>query len=158
MNFIQRAFMKSAFKGFRPMMLNFYKMWGELCKAFYEKDGKEALPIIMEVSIKSGAAQAELTQKMMTVKDMKGLGELYKMMDEMMETGSEITELTDDMIRFKVSKCILGIEGTSKELCEAMMISDQKMASTLLGQEMEMEILKSIAAGDKECEIIFSKK
>jgi len=158
MNFIQRAFMKSAFKGFRPMMLNFYKMWGELCKAFYEKDGKEALPIIMEVSIKSGAAQAELTQKMMPVKDMKGLGELYKMMDEMMETGSEITELTDDMIRFKVPKCILGIEGTSKELCEAMMISDQKMASTLLGQEMEMEILKSIAAGDKECEIIFSKK
>jgi hypothetical protein len=158
MNFIQRAFMKSAFKGFRPMMLNFYKMWGELCKAFYEKDGKEALPIIMEVSIKSGAAQAELTQKMMPVKDMKGLGELYKMMDEMMETGSEITELTDDMIRFKVSKCILGIEGTSKELCEAMMISDQKMASTLLGQEMEMKILKSIAAGDKECEIIFSKK
>jgi hypothetical protein len=157
MNIIQRTFMKSAFKGFRPMMLNFYAMWGELCKAFYKKFGKEAIPIITEVSIKSGVAQAEITQKMMSVKDMKDLGELYKMMDEMMEVGSEIVELTDDSIHFKVPKCMVGIEGTSKELCEAMMTSDAKTASTLLGQEIEMKILKSIAAGDSECEIIFSK-
>jgi len=39
-----------------------------------------------------------------------------------------------------------------------MMTSDAKMVSTLLGQEIEMKILKSIAAGDKECEVIFSKK
>ena len=158
MNIIQRTFMKSAFKGFKPMMMNFYEMWGELCKAFYKKDGKGALPVITEVSIKSGEAQAELTQKMMKVKDIKDLGELYKMMDSMMETGMEIIELTDDKIHFKVPKCLVGIDGTSKELCEAMMTSDVKMASILLGQEMEMQILKSIAAGDKECEIIFSKK
>jgi predicted hydrocarbon binding protein len=158
MNIIQRAFMKSAFKGFKPMMMNFYTMWGELCKAFYEKDGKEALPIITEVSSKSGAAQAEMMQKMMPTKDMKGLAELYKMMDSMMEMGTEIIELTDDKIHFKVPKCIVGIEGTSKELCEAVMTSDLKMASTLLGQEMDMNIVKSIAAGDKACEIIFSKK
>lgn len=158
MNIIQRAFMKSAFKGFKPMMMNFYTMWGELCKAFYEKDGKEALPIITEVSSKSGAAQAEMMQKMMPTKDMKGLAELYKMMDSMMEMGTEIIELTDDKIHFKVPKCIVGIEGTSKELCEAVMTSDLKMASTLLGQEMDMNIVKSIAAGDKACEIIFFKK
>jgi hypothetical protein len=158
MNVIQRVFMKSAFKGFSPMMMNFYKMWGELCKAFYNKDGKEALPIITEVSIKSGEAQAEITQKMMTVKDMKDLGELYKMMNSMVEMGMEIIELSDDKVHFKIPKCVLGIEGTSKELCEALMTSDVKMASTLLGQEMDMQILKSIAAGDKECEIIFSKK
>ena len=55
-------------------------------------------------------------------------------------------------------KCILGIEGTSKELCEAMMTSDTSMVSALLGQEVETKILKSVAAGDKECEVIFSKK
>ena len=158
MNVIQRVFMKSVFKNFRPMMQNFYTMWGELCKAFYKKFGKEALPIITEISGKSGVAQAELMQEMMPVKDMKDLGELYKTMDSMMEIGLEVIELADDKIHFKVPKCIVGIEGTSKELCEAMMISDAKMASTLLGQEMEMEILKSIAAGDTECEIIFSKK
>jgi len=29
---------------------------------------------------------------------------------------------------------------------------------TFLGQEVDMKILKSVAAGDKECEVIFSKK
>ena len=53
---------------------------------------------------------------------------------------------------------MLGIEGTSKGLCEAMMNSDKNMMSTLLGREVEMKILKSVAAGDKECEVIFSKK
>jgi predicted hydrocarbon binding protein len=150
--------MKSAAKGFRPTMKHNYAMWGTLCKAFYEKDGKEALPIITEVSRKSGVGSAEIMRKMMPVKDMKDVGELFKMMDSMMEMGMEIIELTDDTIQFKVPKCILGIEGTSKELCAAMMTSDAKMVSTLLGQEIEMEILKSIAVGDKECEVIFSKK
>lgn len=158
MNIIQRAFMKSAFKGFRPMIQNFYEMWGELCKAFYNKYGQDAIPIITEVSARSGAAQAEMIQKMMPVKDMKDLGEVWKTFDSMMEMGVEIVELTDDKIHFRVPKCIVGIEGTSKELCEAMMTSDAKMASTLMGQEMEMEILKSIAVGDKECELVFSKK
>ena len=44
------------------------------------------------------------------------------------------------------------------ELCEAMMTADKKMFSSLLGQEMDMKILKSIAAGDKECEVVISIK
>jgi predicted hydrocarbon binding protein len=133
-------------------------MWGELCKAFYNKFGKESIPIITEISGKSGVSQAELTQQMMPVKDMKDLGELYKMMDSMMDIGMEIVEVTDDKIHFKVPRCVVGIEGTSRELCEAMMTSDAKMASTLLGQEMEAEILKSIAVGDNECEVVIFKK
>ena len=67
-------------------------------------------------------------------------------------------ELTDDSIRFKVPKYVNGLEGTSKESCEAMMTSDAKMMSTLLGQEIEMQILKSVAVEDNECEVVFSKK
>ena len=94
----------------------------------------------------------------MPVKGMKDVGELFKMMDSMMQMGMEIIELSEDTIHFTVPQCLLGIEGTSKELCEAMMSSDKKMVSTLLGQEVETKILKSVAAGDKECEVIFSKK
>jgi len=35
---------------------------------------------------------------------------------------------------------------------------DKKMMSTFLGQEVEMKILKSVAAGDEKCEVIYSKK
>ena len=158
MNIIKKTFMKAAAKGFRPMMKNMYVTMGDLCKAFYKKDGKEAIPIITEIASKSGAERAEIIRKMMPVKDMKDVGDLFKMMDAMMEMGMEVIEISDDAIHFKMPQCILGIEGTSQELCDAMMTMDMKMFSTLLGQEVETKILKSVAAGDKECEVIFSKK
>jgi predicted hydrocarbon binding protein len=158
MNVIQRIFMKTAAKGFRPTIKQDYAVIGGLCMAFYKKYGKEAIPIITEVMGKSGVAQAAITQKVMPVKDMKGLAELYKMLDSMMDFGMELIEVTDDKIHFKASECSLGLGGTSKELCEAMMASDKNFTSTLLGQEVEVKVIKSIAAGDKECEVIYSKK
>ena len=159
MNVIKKALIKVVGKMSRPMMEHTFGMIGDLCRAFYEKNGKEALPIIAEVASKSGARRAEIMQKMMPVKDMKDVGELFKMMGMMMDIGIEIVELSDDAIHIKVPKCTLGIEGTSRELCEAIMMAlDTKMVSTLLRQEVETKILKSVAAGDKECEVIFSKK
>ena len=79
-------------------------------------------------------------------------------MMEMMDIPMEIIASTDDMIRIKVTVCPMGIEGTSKELCEAMMTSDKKMVSTIVGQEVETKILKSKASGDEYCEVMFTKK
>lgn len=150
--------MEEAAKRFAPMMKNMLAMSGALSKAFYERYGKEALPIITEVASKGGVERAEIMREMVPVKGMKDVGEQFKMMGSMMEMGMEIIELSDEAIHFKVSQCPLGIEGTSRELCEAMMTSDAKMVGTLLGQEVEGKILKSVAAGDENCEVIFSKK
>lgn len=151
--------MEEAAKRFGPMMMkSMFIGMGALSKAFYERYGKEALPIITEVTNQSGLRRAKIMQEMMPVKDMKAVGEQLRMMGSMMGMGMEIIELSDDAIHFKVPQCTLGIEGTSKELCEAIMTSDKKMVGTFLGQEVEMKILKSVAAGDKECEVIFSKK
>ena len=158
MNIIQKTFMKSAAKGFRPMMELMFTMLGDLTKAFYEKNGEEAIPIITEIAKKNGVAEAEIMQKMMPVKDMKGVAELFKMMDSTMDMGMEIVELSDDKIHFRMPKCMSNIDGTSRELCEAMMASDTSMVSTLLGKEIETNILKSLAAGDRECEVILSVK
>jgi hypothetical protein len=38
------------------------------------------------------------------------------------------------------------------------MNTDKKMVSTLLGKEINIKVPKSVAAGDKYCEVIFSKK
>jgi len=150
--------MEQATQTFGPMMSLMFEGLGALSRAFYEKCGEEALPIIAEGARKSGARQAEIMQKMMPVKSMKGIGEMLKMMGGMMGMEMEIIELSDDTLHFKGPKCMLGIQGTSKGLCEAMMNSDRSMMSTLLGREVEMKVLKSVAAGDKECEVIFSKK
>ena len=72
--------MEEAAKSFGPMMKLMYNMVGDLGSAFYKKYGKDALPIIAAVSAKSGADMAKIAQKMMPVKNMKDIAELYKMM------------------------------------------------------------------------------
>ena len=150
--------MEEAAKASGPMMKLLFMGMGALGKAFYEKNGKEAIPIITEVATQGGVEYGKLMQQMIPAKSMKAAGEMFKMMDQMMGMGTEIVELSNDTFHFKVSQCPLGIQGTSKELCEAMMASDKQMFSTFLGKEVEMKIPKSVAAGDRECEVIFSTK
>ena len=150
--------MEEAAKSFGPMMKLMYNMVGDLGSAFYKKYGKDALPTIAAVSAKYGAPYAKIVQKMMPVKSMKDIGEMYKMMFGMIEEKMEIVKVSDDILHFKVSTCPMCIQGTSQELCEAMMNTDKKMVSTLLGQQINIKVPKSVAAGDKYCEVIFSKK
>lgn len=157
MNVIKKATIKVISKAFRPTINQAYVTIGDVCKAFYMKNGKEALPIITEVANKSGVERAEIMRKTIPVKDMENVGELFKMIDLTMEIGVETIESSNDIFHFKVARCPYGVEGTSKELCEAMMVADKKMISTILGKEVEVKVLQTKAAGDKNCEIIFSK-
>ena len=106
---------------------------------------------------KSGVDTAKVMQKTMPVKGMKDAGQLFVKMGASIDTGMEVIELSDDKFHFKLSRCLFSLEGAGQELCEAMMASDAKMMDTILGQELEMKIVKSVAAGDKICEVIFSK-
>jgi predicted hydrocarbon binding protein len=133
-------------------------MIGDLSSAFYKKYGKDALPTIAAVSVKYGADSAGIISKMMPVKDMRGIAELYKMMFAMLGEKAEIIESSNDVLHFKMSQCPMAIQGTSQKLCDALMNSDKTMLSTLLGQEINIKVPKSVAAGDKYCEVIYSKK
>jgi hypothetical protein len=150
--------LEEAAKSFGPMMKLMYNMMGDLSTAFYKKYGKDALPMIAAVSAKYGADSAELVSKMMPIKSMKDVGEMYKMMFGMLGEKMEIVESSNNVLHWKISQCPMGIEGTSQELCDAMMISDKKMLSKIFGQEINIKVLKSVAARDKCCEAIYSKK
>jgi len=140
------------------MMTLMYKTIGDLSSAFYKKYGKAALPIISTVSAKFGEESAKLVKKMMPVKNMKDYAEMYKMMMSMIGEKLEVVEVSDNVFHFKGSHCPMGVEGTSQELCEALMAGDNKMLSTLLGQRVETKLVKSLPAGDKCCEAIYSRK
>jgi predicted hydrocarbon binding protein len=141
-----------------PMMEDLLARFGALGKAFYDRYGKEALPLIAEVMGKGGVNSAQVMLKMMPVKGMKDAGQLFVEMGGAMDTGMEIIELTDDTFHFRLSRCLFCLDGAGQELCEAMMASDARMMDTILGQELKMDIVKSVAAGDGVCEVIFSKK
>ena len=142
----------------KNMIKLLYNEIGDLCSAFYKKYGKDALPIISKVSAKYGVESAKLVQKMMPIKNMKDYAEMYKMMMSMVGEKMEIVEVSDDVFHFKGSHCPMGLEKGSQELCEAMMVSDNTMLSTLFGRQVETKLLKSLPAGDKCCEVIYSRK
>jgi hypothetical protein len=131
---------------------------GMLSKGFYSKYGKEALPIITDVMSQRGAETGKLMDQMMPVKDMNDIAERFKMMGPILGKTMEVMESSGDAFRIRLSRCPLGIERTNRELCEALMSLDVNMVGSALGQEVEMNILKSIAVGDKECEITYSRK
>ena len=141
-----------------PMVQLMFMGMGAYSKAFYEKDGKEAIPIIAEISRRAGEEYGKMMQEMAPSRDMKGLAEAFKTMGQMLNMEAEPVEISDDTFHFRAQNCPLHIEGTSKELCEAMMNSDRQMISTALGKEVQVQIPKSIAAGDSVCEVIFSVK
>ena len=150
--------MEQAARAAGAMLQSMMMGMGMLSKGFYEKYGKEALPIITDVMSRGGVETGKLMQQMMPVKDMNDIAERFKMMAPVMGLEMEVVESSGDVFHIKMSRCPLGIEGTSLELCEALMSQDANMIGTALGQDVEMKILKSVAVGDKECEIIFSKK
>jgi predicted hydrocarbon binding protein len=158
MNPIKKAFVKAAGKRTRPMLNLISVEVGALSKAFYLKYGNEALPVIVGVVSQCGMEWGKIMQQTMPKRSMKAAGEGQKMMGEMMGYGIELVELSDDKLHFKIAHCPFGIEGTSKELCEAMMTMDEKRMSTFLGKDVCVEVLQTLAAGDKLCEVIFSKK
>lgn len=142
---------------FAPIMQLAMRGSGAFAKAFYQRYGKEALPIISEVMSQGGVEWGKMLQKMVPAKGMRAYGESLKMISSIMGMGVEVVELSDDKFHFKGSGCPLGIEGTSSELCEAMMDFDKSWMSIFLGQEGQIKVLKSVAAGDKICEVIESK-
>jgi predicted hydrocarbon binding protein len=150
--------LEEAAKSVGPMIKLMYNMIGDLSSAFYKKYGKDALSTISAVSAKYGDPQAKLVQQMMPIKSMKDVAEMYKMMFGMIGEKFETVKVSDDALHFKVSTCPVCIQGTSKELCEAIMQMDKKMVGTLLGHKIDIDIQKSVAAGDKYCEVTFSKK
>jgi len=150
--------MDNATRGLVSMLMFSFNGEGALCKAFYQKYGKDALPVIQEVMSRGGIEWGKMMQQTIPVKSMKAVAEQMSAMVPMMGATMETIEVSDDMVHSKISKCPIGLEGTSRELCEAAMAVDQVRMSTFFGQPVDMKILQTVAAGDKQCEFIFSKK
>jgi len=88
----------------------------------------------------------------------RAVGELFRMY-EIFDMPVEMIELTDEMIHFRHEPpCPFGLEGSSKEPCEAMEAREEKMISTILGEEVEVKVIKCIAAGDEYCEVLCAKR
>ena len=126
-----------------------------LSRQIYQRYVEEVLPLIAETWHRLGIGAGERRKKDLPVSDLNtAVRTLW---------GSErniIEKLEKKKVRLvtpeKGRRCPLGLENAGRKLCETMMRLDQGMLEALIGNEVGMDIVHTVAAGDKKCEIIYS--
>jgi len=125
---------------------------GALSIAFYNKYGEEALPVIREV-LNSHDPYNNPQIRELRGKGMKGFSDLLN------SFGVTVKDSTDEVVHFVTGGvCQFGLYDTDRKLCEAMMIFDEKIVETIVGKEVDMEIIRTVSAGDNCCEVKFTNK
>ena len=129
---------------------------GMLIKAFYEKFGKESLPIIKEILAKQGSALGLKIKKKLENHNLTTVAIAFsKSFDP---NSVKITALSDSKFRIEGTICPFGLENTSRELCEAVMEIDKKYFQTAVSENIELSILKTVAEGDPFCDTLYELK
>ena len=130
---------------------------GLLYKLAYRKFGKDTLPIIEEVCFKLGIADGQRIKKGMPNLSFKTAQERFLHNARKKGIDTEIIELTETKRHTKFyGPCILRLENSSRELCEAAMALDKGMFETAIGAKLNLKILKTLAAGDPYCEVLWT--
>ena len=130
---------------------------GLLCKLVYGKFGKNTLPLIEEVCFKLGIADGERLKKGLSSLRFKVAHERFLENARKKGIETEIIEFTEAKRHARFSgPCILRLENSSRELCEAAMALDKGMFETAIGAKLNLKILKTLAAGDPYCEVLWT--
>ena len=119
---------------------------GMLIKAVYEKFGKSALPIIRENCKLQGKS---LGLKIKSKLPDRTLSSVAKAFSKSYDPNDiNIVKISDEVFQIQGTKCPFGLENTSRELCEAVMEIDAEYFRTAVSENIELEIIKTVAAGD----------
>lgn len=125
---------------------------------FYEKYGDEALPLIGKVCRKLGRAIGNQMRKNLDSFDLKSVGNAFLEGARRRKNPVTLLELTEKRIRVKGERCALGLAGAGRPICEAMMNMDIGLFEAATGEEIDLSILKTVAAGDECCDVMFALK
>ncbi len=126
---------------------------GLLIKKFYEKFDKEALPIIRDVLSKEGKSIGQKIKKKLSNNKLSTVIEAFVSTYDPKIV--KIISKSDTEFHVQGTKCPFGIENTSRDLCEAVMSIDLEYFRTAVNDKIELEIIKTLAAGDSCCETIY---
>ena len=129
---------------------------GILMKEFYNKFGKEALPIIENVCGRQGRALGLKIIKKLPDNKLKTVARAFsKSFDP---NFVKIITISDKCFHIQGTMCPFGLENTSRELCEAVMAIDHEYFREAVSDKIELKILKAVAAGDLHCDTIYTLK
>ncbi|MFX1388513.1 MAG: L-2-amino-thiazoline-4-carboxylic acid hydrolase [Promethearchaeota archaeon] len=126
---------------------------GLLIKAIYEKFGDEALPIIKDVCKKQGKSLGLKIKKKVSNNNLSTVAQAFaKSFDQ---NFVEVVSISDKKFQIRGTRCPFGLENTSRELCEAVMVIDHEYFREAVKGDVKLKIVKTIAAGDSYCDTIY---
>lgn len=129
---------------------------GMLIKAIYEKFGGSALPIIRESCRLQGKS---LGLKIKTKLPDTKLSSVAKAFSKSyVPKDINIVKISDEVFQIQGKICPFGLENTSRELCEAVMEIDAEYFRTAVSKNIELKIIKTVAAGDGYCDTVYKFK
>ncbi len=129
---------------------------GNIAKAVDDKFGAAGRDVLRQVMSKDGAAMGEWLKPMCPGKDFKSVGTFLPQAMTMLGVENEVKP-NEEGVTITGSKCPYGLEGTNRELCEAMMAFVEAAASTI-SPDVTIEITKTVAAGDPLCQFSFKAR
>lgn len=124
-----------------------------LSRRIYRKYGDEVLPIITEAWSKLGVGVGIAVETWLPSRDLKVIaGAAFCGVAR-----GEIFEVSEDRMHGRShDSCALGLDNTSRELCQAVMSLDKAVVEAVAGKPVNMKIVSSRAASDEYCEVIYS--
>ena len=129
---------------------------GRIARAVDKKFGAEGCNLLRQVMSERGSEMGEMMKPLSPGEDFKSVGTFFAGAAKIFGVENEV-ELKEDEVLVKVPRCPYGLEGTNRELCEAMMAFDMRAVETL-GPKVTMEIVKTVAVGDPQCELSVKSK
>ena len=134
-----------------------------MSKAFYERYGDDALPIIGDIWYRLGASAGRQLRAQLPSGDFRTVAtawvERAKRHGIKMGTAKSKWEVSETLYRVTSSpgyQCSLGLNNAGRKLCEAVMLVDKAEFESATGREVDLRIDKSVAAGDVCCDVSIS--
>ena len=127
-----------------------------LSRLVYEQFGEQALPLIREAWYKLGASRGKKMKETMSACGLEAAGEAFVAGVRKRDPRVELLEVSDETLHIRGYECPLGLANTDRKLCEAMMALDKGIFESASGEELNLNIHKTVAAGDPYCETVFT--
>ena len=129
---------------------------GLLIKAVYKKYGAEVLTIIKKVCEKQGRSLGLKVKRKLPNNNLTTVAKAFsKSFDQ---NFVKIISISDEKFQIRGTKCPFGLENTSRELCEAVMAIDHEYFREAVSDNIQLKILKTVAAGDPYCDTVYEIK
>lgn len=127
---------------------------GLLIKAFHEKCGSAALPVIDDILGRQGRALGLKAGSRVADKRLSTVAAAFaKNFDP---ATVDVACLSDEKFQIVGTKCPFGLENTSRELCEAVMAIDREYFAAATEGRTQLRILQTRAAGDPVCDTVYT--